>query len=311
MKKTPLDIFDKPFFLLFGFFVVISTLSFGQTPNPNPEDQTDSFANAHLKGVIISNTHDSTLLKLIYGSCQKSNGQFYFNQGPQMWDNSDSVYMKVEERLGDDTTQIVFIRGVNAMTFVMHNYYTETALMIKRTNGGWVILDGYIDKSVADFAGVELTGVYHGSFLIRYETSGVYGGGLDWTDLTYSLIGQDNFSGPTIRFIISNSNTATSQCDTNEYSPTCTCYSDEGDVVFHHDSIRKCLIFEYTFLKKSYDCGRINERIEQAHQTWYMNGNTSFMGEGNPIDAGNLEIKEKIKLTEIEINQRLTKKQAK
>jgi hypothetical protein len=311
MKKAPIGFFFKTCSLLFGFIVVISTLSFGQTITPNPEDQTDSFANAHLKGVIISNTQDSTLLKLIYGNCQNSNGQYYFNQGPQMWDNSDSVFMKVEERLGDDTTQIVFIRGVNAITAVMHNYFTETALMLKRTRGGWVILDGYIDKSVADYAGVELTGVYHGSFLIRHATSGVYGGGLDWNDATYSLIGRDNLSGPTIRFLLSNSNTASSQCDSSENSTTCTCYSNEGEVVFHHDSIRKCLIFEYTFLKKSYDCGRINERIEQAHQTWYMNGNTSFMGEGNPIDADNLEIKEKIKLTEIEINQRLTKKHAK
>ena len=256
-------------------------------------------------GKIIPNTEDPVLLKLIYGSCYKADGAYVYNWGPQIWEDKDSVYMKVKERFGDDTTQIIYLRGEMAITDVMHNFYNESALILNKTKKGWKVMDGYIDRQIIDYSSVEIKKTYGNMFLIIYETSGVYAMGVQSSDVEYSLITQNNFNGPSVSFILSSSNTASNQCMTTEDTTACNCYSYDGKDIYRYDETLKCLVFDYTFNKHTYTCNMKTEHVDHAYQTWYMNADTSFLVKGNIIkDYGN-DIQEKVNLNDIEIRKRL------
>jgi hypothetical protein len=288
----------------------VSSFIMGNNQDTNSilKDLVYPVSSEDIKGMILPNIDDTSLLTLIYGSYKEENGKKFYNWGPKIWDTNDSVYMKVCNRIGDDSFKVIYIRGEMAITAVMHDFYNETALLLYKTKKGWIVMDSYIDKEVNDFANVQLEGKYNDLFLLKYETFGVFAGGVQFGDVIYTLISSKSLKGPFIRFISSSSNTGSNECEKTENRQICDCYSLGGEVVFQYDNSLKCLVFKYNFAKSRYECGITNEHVQNANQTWYMNTDTSFLGDGNPISLFGDSIKGKIMLTDIEIIKRLNEK---
>lgn len=269
-----------------------SAIIASQPPSPpSPQEISESKKRGEkLIGKILPDTDDSTLLVFVYGSCYREGGKFRFNNGPQNWRESDSVYMEVAQRLGDESAAIIYIRGEAAITTTMHNFFCETALLVNKTNKGWKVMDAYVDEEVIDYHDVDLEGVYDNRFLIRSELFGVYGGGIEFGNVTYQLVSRTLLDGPATDFITSSSNLASMRCIPDENNNECDCYSREGSVKFRYDKTLRCLVFDYSFTNTNYECDGKNGKKQQAKQTWYMNADTSFLGKGNAISEWGEEI---------------------
>ncbi|NVO02536.1 MAG: hypothetical protein HXX09_07505 [Bacteroidetes bacterium] len=327
MKSRKIKIFLIILFLIgcsFGAFCIVYKLAFTNqadcslAPNNNrfknllskipaeellkaidPDDSLLEVKRKMLIGKIIPNTDDSTLLNLFYGSCFLAGDKYEFNWGPQIWDQSDSVYMKVEQRLGDDTTQIIYIRGEMAITCVMHNFFNESAIILEKVENGWKIKDCYIDMQLIDYESIEIAGKFDNHFLLRYETAGIYAGGVGFGDVQYTLMPRNSFEGPSITFILSSSNGATDRCEQ---------YSKDGKVDYVFNKKMNCLIFDYKFKRYSVNCDNTIQTNDSIYQRWYMNADTSFLGKGKPIADFGDEIGENVNLSKSEIYKRLQTK---
>lgn len=236
-----------------------------------------------LIGKILPDTEDSTLLCFVYGSCYNAGDHPVYNWGPQIWSEGDSVIMQVAERLGDENTQLIYIRGEQAITAVMHNFFNETALLLNKTKNGWLVSDAVVDEQVIDFSAVEQVAVQDNRFLVRYSISGTYAGGVMFASDTYNLLSRKSLTGPTVSFITGSSNTASSQCMAEENGNDCDCYDRTGETKFSYDKTLQCFVFHFNFANTVYECDIKNGQTTNAKQTWYMNADTAFMGSGHDI----------------------------
>ncbi|MBU0488439.1 MAG: hypothetical protein KKA07_02100 [Bacteroidetes bacterium] len=265
-----------------------------------------------LIGKIVFNLEDSTLLKLVYGSFYRKDNVCVYNWGSQIWNTEDSVYMKVEKRMGDDSTQIIYLRGEKAITAVMHNHYNETGLIFRKIKNGWKVMDAYLDRHVVDASSdMEILQVYGNMFLVKEESSSVYGGGFLSGNIIFYTASRDRFEkGSSVDFLIESSTIASDACMSGEgeykKSSCDDCFSSEGNVEYKYNQKFKCFEFNYALTKVKFECELKNPRDYFAvKQKWYMNADTSFLAEGNILDQNCGEIIGKVKLSENEIFQAL------
>lgn len=261
-------------------------------------------------GTILPDLEDSTILTFLYGSCYSTEEGYTYNNGVQIWDSEDSIYMQVKERLGNDTLQIIYVRGEMAYTSVMHNFYNEAAIIARKVENGWKVINGYKDSQVIDFNSVELAGIYFDRFLLRYEIFGVYAGGVEYGSVSYTLMEPGSFDGQFVDFMLSSSNTASSQCfaDTDVEDYHCDCYSRSGKDTFYFDAKFNALVFDYEYNDLSGDCEMKDSISTTAKQKWYMNANNSFLANGNHLSDWGENILEEVNLKEEEIRKKLLSK---
>lgn len=256
-------------------------------------------------GTILPDLEDSTIMNFLYGSYYEANGKLIYNNGVQIWDEEDSIYMQVEERLGNDTLQIIYVRGEMAFTSVMHNFYNEAALILRKMDNGWEVINGYKDEQVIDFHSVELAGIFFDRFLLRYEIFGVYAGGVEYGSVTYTLLEPGSFEGQFVDFMLSSSNTASAQCfsepDVEDYH--CDCYARSGKDTFYLDTEMKALVFDYEYYDQSGDCEMKDSTINTATQKWYMNSNNSFLAKGNRLSDWSENILEEVIFSDKQIRE--------
>ncbi len=234
-----------------------------------------------LIGKILPDTEDATLIRFVYGSCYNADNRAMYNWGPQIWSEGDSVIMQVAERLGDENTQLIYIRGEQAITAAMHNFYNETTLLLNKTKNGWLVADAIVDDEVIDFSAVELAAMQDNRLLVRYSISGIYAGGVMFASDSYNLLSRNSFTGPLVSFITASSNTASMGCMGEGNG--CDCYDRTGETKFSYDKTLQCFVFRYNFSNTEYECEIKNGKTTTAKQTWYMNADTAFMGSGNAI----------------------------
>jgi len=260
-----------------------------------------------LIGKIVPNLMDTTLIKLVYGSFYFKNDEAVYNKGPQIWDNSDSTYMKLETSFGNDTVQIIYLRGTMAITTNMHNHYNETGLIFNKKNDQWELVDAYFDTEVIDAADLTVIDSYFGGFLVKSETNGIYAGGVEYSGVNYSIIAFNSFSGPSLSFLTASSNQASDQCipKDDELNYHCDCYANEGVVKFSYNRKWNCLVFKYHFKSTQGDCNMHESSADSTDQTWYMNADTSFLARGKRITKWGEEILEEVNLTESDVKMYL------
>jgi hypothetical protein len=258
-----------------------------------------------LLGKIIPDLGDSTLLTFVYGSCRKKEGHFEYNNGVQMWDDRDSVYMRVEERIdADSSVSLVYLRGEMAITCRMHNFFNETALLCKRVGEMWKITDAYVDQTSIDYHSVELAGIFDGRMLLRYETSGIYAGGVGFGSAQYTWLKNDSLSGSSVSFITGSGNTASEQC-MPEVMGQCDCYERSGEVKFRFNEKWNCLVFDYAFETTDSDCKLKHSRTRKTTQRWYMSADTSFIAGGHELSEWGENILGKVSLKPDQIKKML------
>jgi len=272
----------------------------------NDDTSNNDLTSEDIKGKIIPNIDDTTLLRLVYGKYSYSDitHKFCFNYGPE--DRYTS--MQVEECLGDSSTKIIYLRGVITMSNIEHSYSNETALILNKTKSGWIIMDSYINQSTADFVSVELKGIYNDEFLVEYNTGGMYGHGIQYSQLNYFLIKRKSFTKPALDFLMRYDNSECDQCQCGEviHYTDKYCYSNIADLNYSFNESLKCLVFEYKLIKKTAECDWKNIETKLAYQQWYMNADISFQSKGNLISSWAEDIDDSISsLTEIEIRHRL------
>lgn len=258
-----------------------------------------------LIGKILPDLEDSTLLRFVYGSCYNAGDNPMYNWGPQLWSDGDSVIMQVAERLGDENTQLIYIRGEQAITAVMHNIFNETTLLLNKTKNGWLVSDAVVDEQVIDFSAVEQVAMQDNRFLVRYSISGTYAGGVMFASDSYNLLSRKSVTGPTVSFITGSSNTASSQCMAEENGNDCDCYDRTGETKFSYDKTLQCFLFRFNFSNTEYECEIKNGKTTNAKQTWYMNADTAFMGSGHDISEWGEKIGNFTTLPQAEIRKLL------
>lgn len=280
--------------LLIIWLCAISHNNWDAIPASNTSPEKD------IIGVTVSDLHDSTLLNLVYGSCYLRGENYCFNKGPQIWNENDSIYMKVEEGFGNDSLQIIYIRGEMAITSTMHNSFNETSLAFWKVQNGWKVIDARIDEEIIDYSAIEPVREFHSNILINYKTFGVYAGGIEYGENTYSLISSKGFNGPSVSFISTSANIASIECVPEE-DKECDCYSREGKVSINYNPIWKCLTFDYDYTNSTGGCSLENPQTFIYRQTWFMNNDTCLLVAGNPIEDFGQIIKDEIKLSDAEI----------
>jgi len=253
---------------------------------------------------------DSTLLTFIYGSCYLKEDVFTYNNGPQIWDDADSIYMQVHSVIGNDSMKVIYIIGEAAITSVMHDHYIETVLVVCLEKNDWKITDGYIDGGSIDFETPEFIGEYFNRILIKNEFFGVYAGGVAYGEVSYTLLEKGKLTGPSVGFITQSSNGASMQCmkepDIEDYH--CDCYNRWGkDTLFFDDKLN-ALVFEYQYANITGDCEMENKMEEKTTQRHYMNADTCFMASGNYLSEWGASIEDEVKMTEEEIIKILKRK---
>lgn len=262
-------------------------------------------------GAVLPDLEDSTLLTFIYGSCYWDGESFTFNNGPQIWDDQDSVYMKVHSVLGTDSSKIIYIIGEAAITSVMHNHYIETVVAVSLENNGWQITDGYIDGGTIDFQSPEFIGEFYGRLLIKNEFYGTYAGGVFYGEKEFVLLEKDKLDGQSVRFITGSSNGLSLQCikEEGEDDYHCDCYSRWGKDTLYFDSQLNALVFDYEYTNVTGDCEMENAVEEKIFQRHYMNADTCFMAAGRNIREWDNGFEgEEIKMTGEEIKKALSNK---
>lgn len=258
-------------------------------------------------GTILPDLDDSTLLTFVYGSCYLKDGMYTFNNGVQIWDEQDSVYMRAEESFGDDRQQIIYIRGEMAITAVMHNFFCETAIVVRLTDKGWEVTDGYIDEQIIDYVEAELIGIYDGRFLMRYANAGVYSWGHELSQERYAFLYSNKIYGQEINFLLGRSNKYAFPCMDYDSIPEtdCDCYDAQGEVTYMYDTTLNSLVFDYFYKTTSADCELQNPVTDSIRQTWYMNSDTCFMANGHKLSEWGEHILDEVKMTEEEIKRTL------
>lgn len=274
----------------------------------NTETSEAAESGKKLVGKIIRDLEDATLLRLVYGSCDITGDHATYNWGPQIWSEGDSVIMQVAERLGDENTRLIYIRGERAITAVMHNHFNETVLLLNKTNNGWRVADAVVDEEVIDFSEVELAATQNNRMLLRYSIAGTYAGGVMFASDSYSLLSPASLTGPSVSFITGSSNTASSQCFGEDNGNDCNCYDRTGETKFSYDQSLQCFVFSYNFSNTLYDCDVKNGKTTTAKQTWYMNADTVFMGNGNEISEWGETIGRFTSISQAEIRKLLQRK---
>lgn len=281
------------------------------TPPVNPVQEAEKKTSERaqqLIGKILPDTEDSTLIRFVYGSCYYSGDGASYNWGPQIWNDGDSVIMHVAERLGDDNTQLIYLRGEQAITAVMHNFFNETTLLLNKTKNGWLVADAIVDEQVIDYSGVELLDTQDNRMLVRYSTSGTYAGGVMFANDVYNLYARTSLTSPSVSLITGSSNTASSQCFGEENGNDCNCYDRTGETKFSYDKTLQCFVFRYSFSNTLYECEVKNGKTTNAKQTWYMNADTAFMGSGHALGEWGESIGDFTSLPQAEIRKLLQRK---
>lgn len=288
-----------------------------QIPNSDSSEKITSLIQAEeidtpdiAIGTILPDLEDSTILNFLYGSYYSADGKLIYNNGVQIWDEEDSIYMQVEERLGNDSLQIIYVRGEMAYTSVMHNFYNEAALIMRKVEKGWQVINGYKDAQIIDFQSVELAGIYLDRFLLRYDIFGVYAGGIEYGSVEFTLLEPGKFEGPTVNFMRRSSNIYSEQCydDPDIEDDHCDCYARYGKDTFYLDAKLNSLVFDYEYFDQSGDCDMKDSTISTTTQKWYMNSHTSFLAKGNHLSEWSERILEEVNLSAEEIKQRLLEK---
>jgi hypothetical protein len=264
-----------------------------------------------LIGAVLPNLDDTTLLKLVYNSFIMLNGHVTSPLSPEGTNSDDSIYMYVEERLGDEQTQLIYFRGEISTSLYMHNHFQESSLLFEKVNNGWKIVDAMINEQSIDFESVELIGFFfHDKMLVGYSWSGVYGGGIIDSGTHYTLMSRNSMSGENLGFTLQSGNTASDNCfgDRDE-GAECDCYERTGDVKWTYNKKLNYLLFDYKLAITSYDCEGNNPQETKLVQTWLMSEDTTFQIKGDVMDENEILTGEKIKLQETEIQKILTRKQ--
>lgn len=280
--------------------ILPATLTATKKTGPETDERSQK-----LIGKTLPDLEDSTLIRFVYGSCYNAGDGAMYNWGPQLWSDGDSVIMQVAEQLGDDYTKLVYIRGEQAITAVMHNVFNETTLLLNKTKNGWLVSDAVVDEQVIDFSSVEQVAVQDNRFLVRYSISGTYAGGVMFASDSYNLLSRKSLTGPSVSFITGSSNTASSQCMAEENGNDCDCYDRSGETKFSYDKTLQCFVFHYNFANTVYECDIKNGKTTNAKQTWYMNADTAFMGSGHAISEWGEKIGDFTTLPQAEIRKLL------
>lgn len=263
-----------------------------------------------LIGKVIPDLEDSLLLGFVYGNSTLTSNGLATDAGSETMEESESPSMEVAEQLGNDSMQLVYLRASKSVADISHNYFQETCLMLKRNPKGWQVLDAYVDAESIDFAAVDVVGEYKGSFILRYETSGVYGGGISYGSHQYRWLNPNRLQGPSIEFMVESSNGASMQCISEEGVPDyhCDCYARSGTVKFNYNKALDCLVFNYHYENQLGDCEMKNARTATAEQIWYMNGDTAFQAKGPILGEWGDGITGKVNLSKAEIQRVLSGK---
>lgn len=260
---------------------------------------------ADYTGKWLPDLSDSTLLKSLLGSYMHTGEGYVYRFCCETW-SEDSVDMKVEERFGSDSLQLIFLRGCKHIGTVMHSDYREIGLILVPENKGWRVTDSYLNDDMHDFNNKELYRVYDGMLVLKTGYFSVYGGGYgeEWEE--YTIVQHRKFRN-SIWFDLGGGNGATEPCCCSEEATDedkqndCGCYEASGQLSCHYDEELHCLVFEYTFSWSGYSCRMAQWRstCSMASVT-YMNADTVVTGsqEGcsdnkplNPIHLTQKEIR--------------------
>ncbi len=263
-----------------------------------------------IKGKVISNIEDTTILRLLYGNYLKTKGKYYYNLGPQSWNNMDSTYMTVENVFGDSSTKIFYVRGAKTLSSTMHNYYNEIILLLNKNKSKWIITDVMINNDIPDYCEVDLKGIFGNIFLITYTTCGVYGDGIYYKRDEYKLIERNKFLNPRVFFITESNNGGSGhcQCDSLSNDQNKYCYNYIGEVKYAYDDTLKSFVFDFFSARKDAKCDWKNEKFKKVYQQWYINSDTAFQSRGNLISEWADHVEGQINLKNSEIDKRLKKK---
>ncbi len=269
-------------------------------------DERDLAAQA-LIGKTVPDLEDSTLLTFVYGGCMRGAEGWMYNWGPQKFDEADSVYMHVRERLGNDTLQIIYLRGELAITKRSHDFFNETALMLRKTARGWQVIDAYFDAESIDFEAVTLEATVDSRFMRKYQTSGTYSGGFSYASDEYSYLETRHLRGPSIAFTTASSNMGSDRCyaDAEEPDRVCECYDSEGKVQFSYNPAWQSFVFSYQLDRDEGGCELKGAKTMRARQTWYMNADTAFLANGDALGEWSEVIVGKVNLPEAKLKQLL------
>jgi hypothetical protein len=266
-------------------------------PVNSEEEISYQSSDSLLIGKILVNLEDTTLLKLVYGSYAYKDDKPYFNAGPKIWDDQDSVYVYVAERLGNDSVQVIYLRGEMAITTRMHNHFHESVLMLVKEKKGWKVADASVQGEAIDYNAVKFEGFFGRQMLLQYETFGVYAGGVDYGEKQFMLLTPGSLKGQNVRFVFASSNTASDQCFADpETNRECDCYSHDGKITYAYNQKWKCLVFDYVYNQVNMQCEGKNPKGTVLHQRLCMNADTSFLS---------FDSDKKIRLTEKQIQRYL------
>lgn len=236
-----------------------------------------------MNGMIIPDDEDSTILMLTWGNYRwHTDGYYYANGGPMLYNDKDSVIITTDRVYEDDSTRVIYTRGQRSYTTCCHDMYTEDEVILHKVDSGWLVSDSREEEFLPDFRTLTCLGTYGGQFyLMRLETAALYGGGHieDYQD--YFFISRDHFMGPSISLSVAHSDEMAGNCDSAHVgwnqSPDCGCYSDRGSTTYGYDSILDCIVIGYNEENVEYQCMQTNPKTTRTRQVWYMNGKSMVL----------------------------------
>lgn len=229
-------------------------------------------------GTIITDTSDSAILKLMYGTYYIADGKCKVNVGRE-YTADDTIIMEVHDRVGDDSTLIVNITGMCGF-MKNHTMYYVTQLVLNKVKDGWLLTDDHYyntqEESWLDYASTRVLGRYCGRVLLSCN----YSSGLA-DEVGYSWMPRHKLDEAVSGVSFLTRESGGDACESRYHSVCEGCKDLSGDVTYSYDQDLKYLIFNYDVTRTSYGCDYSNPHIlSTAHQTWYMNADTCFLGRG-------------------------------
>jgi hypothetical protein len=244
-----------------------------------------------LNGKILPNLEDSTILKIVYGSCLLTNRIFHKgylqDSAEATWvyrftaDQGGKSDIQVENNFElKDGGRLIYLGGWFYFSDMMHDLYYETGLICEKCKGGWRIVDSYKDDVLPDDNGTVPVAEIGNIILLESSSSGDLNA-FAHSDVGYEIITNKKFKvcNNSVGFILSDNYIG----DMNPIPPDsiigCNGYSDSGAVNFRFNDTLKAFVFYYNREEKNYGC--THEKIvhtQTEYEIRYMNTDTSFLG---------------------------------